>query len=151
MIEVDQKLYRMLTPRTVVLIGSTSPGGRKHIAAINNITSVSLSPGMLLVAIYKEQVTRQNLETAKGFTISILQRTQLQFAWKLSNNYPTGTGNEDEMQEYEDNLDVAFSAHGPVLKDALAWIECDIVARPNGTGADHFLAIGKYAKIQLKS
>lgn len=146
MIEATQKLHRILSPRLVVLIGTTSEDGRQNIIPITNITSVSVDPGMVLIAVYKEWLTAQSLATAKGFTISVPQRNQLELVWKLGQKYSGYNSGKDKIEEFKDNLDLTFSAHGPVLKDALGWIECDIVARPDEAGADHVLVIGKFTK-----
>lgn len=51
MIEVTANLHRILAPRLVVLIGTTSEDGRKNIIPINNITSISTDPGMVIIAV----------------------------------------------------------------------------------------------------
>lgn len=45
--QATNNLHRILAPRLVVTIGTTSQDGRKNIIPINNITSISTDPGMV--------------------------------------------------------------------------------------------------------
>lgn len=141
-----EKLHRILTPRLVVTIGSKAPDGRANIIPINNITSVSTDPGMVLIAVYKHWITAQNLQTAKGFTVSVPQRNQLDLIWKLGQKFSGYSSKLDKIEEFRDHLNLEFSDYGPVLIGAQGWLECEIVGRPNGAGANHYLVIGRTGK-----
>src|SRR5215471_11829837 len=144
MLEATNKLHRILAPRLVVTIGTTSPDGRQNIIPINNITSVSVDPGMALIAVYKPWITAENLKTSRGFTVSVPHREQLELIWKLGQKYSGYSSGKDKIEEFKDNLDLQFSEYGPVLKDALGWLECETVDRPNNAGGDHLMIVGKY-------
>lgn len=146
MIEVKEKLHRILAPRLIVAIGTVSENGRKNIIPINNITSISTNPGMVLIAVYYPWITADNLKTAKGFTISVPSKDQLELIWKLGQKYSGYNSGLDKIEEFKNDLDMSFSAHGPVLKDGLGWIECEITDRPKDTGGNHLMVIGKYTK-----
>lgn len=146
MIAVTEKVHRILAPRLVVTIGTVSPDGRKNIIPINNITSISTEPSMVLVAVYAEWITAENLQTATGFTVSVLHRQQLDLIWKLGQKYSGYNSGKDKIEEFSDDLDLEFSEHGPVLKDALGWVEYKIVDRPDPRGGNHLLVMGEYVK-----
>lgn len=129
-----------------MLIGTTSPDGRKNIIPINNITSVSTDPGMVVIAVYKPWITAENLKTAKRFTISVPTKDQLELVWKLGQKYSGYDSGKDKIDEFRKNLDLDFSEHGPVLKGALGWIECKIVELPKDVGGNHLMVIGEYTK-----
>lgn len=74
MIEVADNIHRILAPRLVVTIGTRSPDGRRNIIPINNITSISTEPSMVIIAVYKPWITAENLKTAKAFTGSVPHR-----------------------------------------------------------------------------
>ena len=149
MIDVSQKIHRILAPRLVVLIGTTSPGGRKNIIPINNITSISTDPCMMLIAVYHPWITAENLRTAKGFTVSVPNRDQIELVWKLGQKYSGYNSGKDKIKEFKDNLSLDFSIHGPVLKDSLGWIELEVVDLPKEVGGNHLMVIGKYVKAKV--
>src|SRR5437867_1200809 len=119
MIEVNDKTHRILAPRLVVLVGTVDQNGRKNIIAINNITSISTEPSMVMIAVYKPWITAENLKIAKSFTVSVPHREQLDLVWKLGQKYSGYNSGKDKIEEFRDKLDLDFSEHGPVLKDAL--------------------------------
>jgi flavin reductase (DIM6/NTAB) family NADH-FMN oxidoreductase RutF len=130
----------------VVTIGTTSPDGRKNIIPINNITSISTDPGMAIIAVYKPWITADNLKSAKGFTVSVPHREQLEFIWKLGQKYSGYNSGKDKIEEFKDDLEFEFSDYGPVLLDALGWLECEIIDRPKDVGGNHLMAIGQFTK-----
>lgn len=143
---VTDKLHRILAPRLVVTIGTVGSNGRQNIIPINNITSISTDPGMVIIAVYKPWITAENLKTAKGFTVSVPHREQLELIWKLGQKYSGYDSGKDKIEEFQKELDLDFSEHGPVLKDALGWLECEILDLSNDSGANHLLVIGKFSK-----
>lgn len=149
MISATEKLHRILAPRLVVAIGTRSLDGRQNIIPINNITSVSIDPGMALIAVYKEWITAENLKSAQRFTISVPHREQLELVWKLGQKFSGYNSGQDKIEEFREKLNFAFSSHGPVLKNALGWLECEIVERPQDAGGDHVLVIGKYTNAAI--
>ena len=149
MITVSKNLHCILAPRLVVTIGTKAPDGRANIIPINNITSVSTEPGMVIIAVYKPWVTAANLQTAKGFTVSVPQRSQLELVWKLGAKYSGYNSGQDKIEEFGNELDLEFSPHGPVLKDALGWLECKIIDLPKDVGGNHLMVIGQFTKAMV--
>ncbi len=149
MIEVSQKVHRILAPRLVVTIGTTSEDGRKNIIPINNITSISTEPSMVIIAVYKPWITANSLKTAKGFTVSVPHKEQLELVWKLGQKYSGYKSDKDKIEEFKGNLDLDFSEYGPVLKDALGWVEYEIIDLPKDVGGNHLMVIGQYAKAKV--
>ncbi|HET9850595.1 MAG TPA: flavin reductase family protein [Candidatus Saccharimonadales bacterium] len=146
---MTQKIHRILAPRLVVMIGTTSEDGRKNIIPINNITSISTDPGLCLIAVHYPWITTKSLKTAKGFTVSVPAKDQLDLIWKLGQKYSGYQSSQEKIEEFAGQLDMSFSAYGPVLKNALGWIECGIVDRPKDVGGNHLMVIGKYIKAAI--
>lgn len=146
MIQVTNKIHRILAPRLVVTIGTTSEDGRKNIIPINNITPISTEPSMIIIAVYKPWITANSLKTAQGFTVSVPHREQLELIWKLGQKYSGYNSGKDKIEEFKDNLDLEFSEYGPVLKDSLGWVEYKIIDLPKDVGGNHLMVIGEYAK-----
>lgn len=149
MIEVKQKVHRIMAPRLVFLLGTVSKDGEENVMPISNVTNISTEPGMAIVAVYKEWQTCQNLKTAEGFTLSLVSKEQLELVWKLGGKYSGYESPTKKTEEFKDSLDFEFSKFGPVLKGALGWIECRITDRPNADNGNHYLAIGEYTKAMV--
>lgn len=149
MIEVDQKVHRILAPRLVVTIGTTDQTGRHNIIPINNITSVSTEPCMVIIAVYKPWITAENLKTAKGFTVSVPHKEQLDLVWRLGQKYSGYESDKEKVNEFRDQLDLDFSEHGPVIKNALGWIEFEVINLPKDVGGNHLMVIGQYKKARV--
>ena len=149
MIEVKEKIHRIMAPRLTFLIGTVSEKGVKNIIPISNVTSISTEPGMVIMAVYVEWVTCANLRKAKGFTMSLPSKNQLELVWKLGPKYSGYNSGFEKDVEFKDSLDTNFSPYGPVLKGAIGWIECDIVDFPKDVGGNHLMVIGKYKKAMV--
>ncbi len=149
MIEVKEKIHRILAPRLVVLIGTKNNEGRKNIIPINNITSISTDPCMVIIAVYYPWITAENLKTAKGFTVSVPHRDQLDLVWKLGQKYSGYDSSEEKVEEFKDSLDMDFSEHGPVLKDSLGWIDFKIIDLLKDVGGNHLMVIGQYSEAKV--
>ncbi len=146
MIEVTDKIHRIMAPRLVFLVGTVSQDGRKNIIPVSNVTSISTEPGMAIVAVYNEWITAVNLRTAEGFTLSLPSKDQLDLVWKLGAKYSGYKSNLEKTEEFKDLLNMDFSKYGPVLNNALGWIECKIIDRPKDVGGNHLMVIGEYTK-----
>jgi flavin reductase (DIM6/NTAB) family NADH-FMN oxidoreductase RutF len=149
MIDVTEKIHRILAPRLVVTIGTVNTDGRQNIIPINNITSISTDPCMVIIAVYKPWITAENLKTAKGFTVSVPHTDQLELIWKLGQKYSGYDSGKEKIVEFKDALDLEFSKHGPVLSNALGYIEFEIVDLPKDVGGNHLMVIGKYSKAKV--
>ncbi len=143
MFEVDASVgHRLLAPRIAYLIGTTGAEG-PNLAPVSNLTSVSRTPQAIVVAVYKQWQTYANLERADGFSVSIPHRSQNDAVWRLGEKYsgyapPAG---QSKLAACGAAIDYDASAVGPVLSDAIGWLECKIIGR--GTiESDHGIWFG---------
>jgi flavin reductase (DIM6/NTAB) family NADH-FMN oxidoreductase RutF len=71
MFEADPSVgHRLLAPRIAYVIGTTGAKG-PDLAPVSNLTSVSRSPQVIVIAVYKEWQTYANLREGSGFTVSV--------------------------------------------------------------------------------
>jgi flavin reductase (DIM6/NTAB) family NADH-FMN oxidoreductase RutF len=146
MFEADPSVgHRLLAPRIAYLIGTTGSNG-PDLAPISNLTSVSRTPQVLVIAVYKEWQTYANLQEAGGFTVSVPHRAQNDAVWKLGEKYshftpPAGQSKLDACG----NAIVPKFESGPVLADAIGWLECKIVATSD-IESDHGIFFGGVAR-----
>lgn len=138
----NDKAHRLLAPRLVALVGSYGPSGEPNLIPASNVTSVSTEPEQVLVAIYKDWQTHENLERGVGFTLSIPNFSQRDAVWRLGDRYSgfRSSSRRDKLDRCGVGIEYGFSEYGPVLAGASGWLECQIEERLN-FGGDHGLFV----------
>lgn len=117
---------------TGVTVVTTGQGSDVHAMTANAITSVSLSPPLLLFCVSKEAVMASKLQQNQSFTISILDETQT----KLSNYFARkSVGSEAPDFRFCD------WANGSRLETCAAALSCSLHALYDG--GDHWIAVGQ--------
>ncbi len=98
----------------------------------NAVTSLSLEPPLVLVAVVRNSATDGYLKTSRCFALNILSAEQK----NLSTRY-SGPGPRDFS-----DLDTKTAVTGcPILADALAWVDCRVV--DIFSGGDHEIFVGE--------
>jgi flavin reductase (DIM6/NTAB) family NADH-FMN oxidoreductase RutF len=142
MFEADPSVgHRLLAPRIAYVIGTTGAKG-PDLAPVSNLTSVSRSPQVIVIAVYKEWQTYANLREGSGFTVSVPHVGQNDAVWKLGEKYshfvpPAGRTKLEECG----NPILTQLASGPVMADAIGWLECHIVGTSD-IESDHGIFFG---------
>jgi flavin reductase (DIM6/NTAB) family NADH-FMN oxidoreductase RutF len=134
--------HRLLAPRIAYVVGSRGGTG-PNMAPISNLTSISWDPQLLVVAVFKEWRTYQNLLKGPGFTVSVPPRHLNDAVWRLGDKY---SGFEphpgrSKLDECGTPIDHTASSFGPVLADGVGWLECRIVQVVDVHG-DHGVFVG---------
>lgn len=134
--------HRLLAPRVAYVIGSKGPSG-PNLAPVSNVTSVSRVPQVVVVAVYREWTTFQNLQAAERFTISVPHRKLNDVVWRLGDRYSGFVPQEGmtKLDACEEHVSHEASSAGPVLRDAIGWLECRIVGRGD-IESDHGIFFG---------
>jgi flavin reductase (DIM6/NTAB) family NADH-FMN oxidoreductase RutF len=134
----------MLAPRIGYLIGTAGEKGA-DIAPISNVTQVSANPQIFAIAIYHRWQTHLNLLQATGFTLSVPRVEHSGIVWRLGQNFSGFElpDNETKFTASGGDFDFAESTHGPILKDATGWCECELISKVDVPEADHGLFLGR--------
>jgi len=116
---------------TGVAFVTAAPDGQPAGLIVNSLTSVSLDPPLVSFCPSRSSLTWQRMRRAGRFAVNVLGRQHERFAIRAT---PAGA---DRFA----GLDWQPGPHGtPLLTDALATLECEIVAQhPAG---DHWIVIG---------
>jgi 3-hydroxy-9,10-secoandrosta-1,3,5(10)-triene-9,17-dione monooxygenase reductase component len=134
----DSRAYREVLGRfaTGVAFVTAAPGGEPAGLIVNSLTSVSLEPPLISFCPARSSLTWQRMRRAGHFAVNILGREHETFAERAT---PPGS-------ERFAGLDWdAGPAGAPLLTDALAALECEIVAEhPAG---DHWIVVGRVAHL----
>lgn len=124
---------------TGVTIITASEGGEPYGLAVNSFTSVSLDPPLVLFCAAHSSSTWPHIRDAGHFCVNILQEDQ-----------------EDLVRLFATKGADRFKAVGwetaetgaPVLRDVLAWIDCEIDAIHEA--GDHDLVVGRVHAVHME-
>jgi flavin reductase (DIM6/NTAB) family NADH-FMN oxidoreductase RutF len=137
---VDPQLLRMtmrLWGSGVTVVTAAHEGQRMGVT-VSSLTSVSLTPPLILVCLYKNTDSTQILLDAGHFAVSILADGQGQVAEQFA-------GHNTSLPEGADrfyNVPISTQTTGaPVLDAAIAWLDCRIQAAHDG--GTHWIVVGE--------
>ncbi|MGH3720173.1 MAG: flavin reductase family protein [Pseudonocardiaceae bacterium] len=138
------KAHRLLAPRIAYLVGTRDRDGTPNVIPVSNVTSVSIDPQHLLLALYKQWRTYGTLLNTEGFTLSVPLIDHLQGVWKLGARYSRypAVNPQEKLTVSGLSFDYDESPYGPVLADGVGWIACRII-RLADFGGDHGLIVGQ--------
>ena len=123
---------------TGVAFVTAAPGGAPHGLIVNSLTSVSLDPPLVSFSPARSSLTWARMRTARRFGVNVLGRQHEQFAKRAT---PPGA---DRFA----GLDWQPGRGGaPLLTDALASLDCEIVAEhPAG---DHWIVVARVDEVRI--
>jgi 4-nitrophenol 2-monooxygenase / 4-nitrocatechol 4-monooxygenase, reductase component len=116
---------------TGVTIITTCDGNSDFGVTVSAVTSLSLEPPMLLVCLNGSSRTGQAVARTRGFAVNILGVHQIELAKLFA------TPRDDKFA----GLDLRYGDLGhPLLADAIAHVECEVVEEARGGTHTVFLA-----------
>src|SRR5947208_11167944 len=123
---------------TGIALVTAAPDGEPAGLIVNSLASVSLGPPLLSFCPSRSALTWSRMRRARRFAINVLGRQHERFAIRAT---PAGA---DRFA----GLDWELARSGvPLLTDALATLECEIVAEhPTG---DHWIVVGQVNALQV--
>jgi 3-hydroxy-9,10-secoandrosta-1,3,5(10)-triene-9,17-dione monooxygenase reductase component len=123
---------------TGVAFVTAAPDGEPAGLIVNSLTSVSLDPPLVSFCPSRSSLTWSRMRRARRFGINVLGQQHARFAQRAT---PAGT---DRFA----GLDWELGRGGvPLLTDALASLECEIVAEhPTG---DHWIVVGRVENLRI--
>jgi flavin reductase len=130
----DSKEQRRIFGRlaTGVTVVSTLAGNESWGMTANSVTSLSLDPPLVLVAVIRHSATDGYLKASRVFAVSILSQEQEDLSIRFS-----GPGPRDLS-----DLNIKTAITGcPVLVDALGWVDCRVTHI--FSGGDHEIFLGE--------
>jgi len=117
---------------TGVAFVTAAPGGRPAGLIVNSLASVSLEPPLVSFCPSRSSFTWSRMRRARGFAVNVLGRRHEQFARRAT---PAGANRFAGM-------DWTLGRNGaPLLADAMATLECEIVAEHSA--GDHWIVVGR--------
>jgi flavin reductase (DIM6/NTAB) family NADH-FMN oxidoreductase RutF len=119
----------------VTVVTTRDKSGRLHGITVSAFCSVSLEPPLILVCIDKRTGSHYALREIDRFVVNVLREDQQYYSDLFASQIP----HKFEEIEYAETADGT-----PILKDALANMECRLVnSHENG---DHTIFVGEITK-----
>jgi 3-hydroxy-9,10-secoandrosta-1,3,5(10)-triene-9,17-dione monooxygenase reductase component len=123
---------------TGVAFVTAAPEGEPAGLVVNSLTSVSLEPPLVSFCPARSSLTWSRMRRAGRFGVNVLARQHEPFAIRAT---PAGA---DRFA----GLDWELGRGGvPLLKDALASLECEIVAEH--AAGDHWIVVGRVDDLRI--
>jgi 3-hydroxy-9,10-secoandrosta-1,3,5(10)-triene-9,17-dione monooxygenase reductase component len=121
-------------PACVVVVSTRDGAGFKGLTA-SSFTAVSLDPPLVLVCLDSLAQTRDAVEAARAFAVSVLERGQEFVAERFAGRAPPV---DPTWREVPHDL----GANGmPIVRGSVAWFECAL--RELHPAGDHEIAIAE--------
>jgi flavin reductase (DIM6/NTAB) family NADH-FMN oxidoreductase RutF len=98
----------------------------------NAVTSLSLDPSLVLVAVDKTAAMHATLTASRHYALNILSESQEHLSRRFALRGP---------KEVDDVTWITASSGAPILADALAWVDCRLAEIL--PGGDHDIFIGE--------
>jgi len=98
----------------------------------NAVSSLSLNPPLILVAVDKTASMHASLTSCRHFAVNILSDAQEQLSRRFAMRGP---------KEVEDLKWITAASGAPILADSLAWVDCRVAEIL--PGGDHDIFIGE--------
>lgn len=117
---------------TGVTVVGTLAGDETWGMTANAVTSLSLDPPLILVAVVRDSTTSGYLKTSKCFAVSILSAEQKDLSTRFSSPGP---------RDFTDLATKTAVTGCPILADAIAWVDCRLVDIHHG--GDHEIFLGE--------
>lgn len=134
---VDAPTFRQVMGRFasgVAVVTTLRPEGF-HGLTVNAFCSVSLDPPLVLVCIDHFTVSQQYVRESGFFGVSILSRDQAFLADRLAGRAPL-------VNPQFDGVPYQIAVTGaPLLSEAVAWLDCRVVAEDDG--GDHAIFVAQ--------
>jgi 3-hydroxy-9,10-secoandrosta-1,3,5(10)-triene-9,17-dione monooxygenase reductase component len=125
-------------PTGVTVITTNGPGGPVGMSA-NSVTSVSLEPPLILFCPAKTSTTWPSIRQVGAFCVNIMARQHEELTRRFS------------YKGIDRFAGIAYEEGpcGPVLSDAVGWIDCTI--RDEHDAGDHTIVVASVSRIEASS
>lgn len=139
---MDQDIFRAAMSRfaTGVTVITTRDTHQWYAMTANSLTSVSLVPPLVLVAVDLKAHTLVGLKSSGKFAVSILSEDHRDISQRYANPH--------QPRDPFLHLPIFYAPSGmPVLSEALAYLDCEIEAFY--PGGDHQIVVAKVVDLQV--
>jgi flavin reductase (DIM6/NTAB) family NADH-FMN oxidoreductase RutF len=144
--ELETKnFYKVLAPRTSVLITTIDLKGRVNAAPFSFIMPISMKPPLLTFACGHGKDTLLNTIETKEFVVNIPSKEILKELWICNEKFPIEV---NELEKANLTEEKAKKVKPPRIKECFCWFEC--ILRFQKELGDHILIVGEVVHVEIK-
>jgi flavin reductase (DIM6/NTAB) family NADH-FMN oxidoreductase RutF len=135
--ELREAMRRFAAPVAVV---TTEVDGEQFGLTVGSLVSLSLEPPLVGISIGKDSSSHEPIRRAGGWTASMLSGAQTNVAQHFARSGipPVALWN---------GVDVREGSRGPLVNEALAWLECRTASEHDA--GDHTIFVGEVESSEL--
>jgi flavin reductase (DIM6/NTAB) family NADH-FMN oxidoreductase RutF len=137
--------YRVMAPRTTIIITTVNRKGEINAAPFSFTMPVSVNPPRLAVASVPTHHTYRNLQETGEFVVNLPGEEILEELWITGESFPEGV-NELEKAGLTTKDSVIVKAPG--IKECVAQLECKVVL--DQECGDHQLVVGEVVRVTAR-
>jgi len=141
----NEKFYRVLAPRTVVLITTADKEGRTNAAPFSFVMPVSSNPPLVAFASAPQRHTLANIRETKEFVLNMPSEDMLDKLWICADSFPKGVS---EIKQASLTEMKSATVAVPGIEESIGRIEC--VLEFEKEAGDHVIVVGKVVNAEIK-
>jgi len=123
LVDVGDNFYRLLHPKTVVLVVSVDESGKPNVMTCAWNTPVSEDPPLVAIAISRESYTYELISRTNEYTLNIPHAGMLREIWFAG----TRSGRKvDKVRALNLRLLKSKVVRAPVIDGCLGYLECKV-------------------------
>jgi flavin reductase (DIM6/NTAB) family NADH-FMN oxidoreductase RutF len=122
-----------------IAVATTAVDGHRYGITVGSLVSLSLEPALVGLSIGRDTQAHELFREAGAFAISVLAGDQVALAQHFARSVPP-------IAQWE-GIAARNGARGPLLDDALAWLECEV--RAEHPAGDHTFFVAQVDRIEL--
>jgi flavin reductase (DIM6/NTAB) family NADH-FMN oxidoreductase RutF len=135
--ELREVMRRFPAPVAVV---TTHLDGQRFGLTVGSLVSLSLEPPLVGISIGKDSSSHEPIRLAGGWTVSLLSGAQRNVAQHFARSGIPPVA-------LWIGVDVRDGERGPLLEDALGWLECRTISEHEA--GDHTIFVGAVESVEL--
>ncbi|MBU0567651.1 flavin reductase family protein [bacterium] len=137
--------YKILAPRSTVLISTMNKEGRPNAAPFSFCMPVSSKPPLVAFSSAPKRHTLSNIRATKEFILNLPGEKMLSGLWICAKPFAPGI---NEIEEAGLTEEKGKKVSVPRIKEAFGWIEC--LFKSEIEAGDHFIVIGEVVFAEIK-
>lgn len=144
-LELSQ-FYRVMAPRTTIIITTINREGHINAAPFSFTMPVSVKPPLLAVASVPTHHTYHNLQETGEFVVNLPGAEILEQLWITSESFPEGV---NELEKAGLTTRESLLVGAPGIEECVAQLECKVVN--DQECGDHHLVVGEVVRVTARN
>jgi len=137
--------YKVLAPRSVVLISTVNAKGVSNAAPFSFVMPTSCDPPLIAFASSPDHHTVKNILKTKDFVVNIPGHEILKELWVCANDFPAGVS---EIKKAGLTEERSTKVKSPRIKECFAHFECKLFRKY--LAGDHLLIVGRVLRADVR-